>query len=224
MMIKAVLVDFDGVLVDATNAYMKATNVAMKNFKSSKVTEDEERYISLEIARRLDLGISRDKLLDGIISIAPDMVIEFIDLWLRTWNKACLWEVELLQGVDQVLIDLSKRFPLALVTLRHVNKGLIEDQLKRLKLNRFFKTIITALDVKKPKPDPASFVEGAERIGVAMEDCIIVGDSITDIRAGKAGGAKTIAVLTGIFDEKTLRKEEPDLIIGSITEILKYLK
>lgn len=224
MKIKALLVDFDGVLVDATNAYMKATNVAMKNFDCYEVTEEEERGISLEIARRLDQGYPRDRLLNGIISVAPDMIMDFLDLWLRTWNKACLWEVKLLQGVNQVLVDLSKRFPLALVTLRHVKKALIEDQLKRLNLDGFFLATITALDVKRPKPAPDSLLEGAKRLGVPVEDCVIVGDSITDIRAGKAGGAKTIAVLTGLFNENTLKKEKPDLIIENITKILPHLK
>ena len=114
--------------------------------------------------------------------------------------------------------------PLALVTLRYIKRSLIEDQLKRLKINSFFKTIITTLDVKRPKPSPDSFFKGSKRLNVPIEDCAIIGDSILDIKAGKASGAKTVAVLTGIFDESTLRKEKPDLILKDISELLSYLK
>ena len=224
MMVKALLVDFDGVLVDPTRAYIKATDVAMKSYGPLRVVEKEVREISLEIARRFELGFSRDKLLEGIVSVAPDMITDFLDVWLKAWNEACLWDVKPVPGVYEVLVNISGRFPLALITLRHIEKSLIEDQLKRLKFNEFFKTIITSLDVKKPKPYPDSFLEGAKRLNVPMGDCAVIGDSIIDVRAGKAAGAKTIAVLTGLFDENSLKQERPDLIIRSITELPSHLK
>ncbi len=224
MKIKGLLIDFDGVLVDSTRAYMKATNTAMKCLSYFKVPKDEVRVISIEIARRLDLGVSREKILDGMISITPENNIAFIDVWLQTWNEACLWEVDPILDANKILNDLSSRFPLALVTLRYLKRVSIEDQLKRLKINRFFKTIITTLDVKRPKPSPDSFLEGAKRLNVPIENCAVVGDSILDIKAGKASGAKTIAVLTGLFDESALRKEKPDLILKEISELSSYLK
>jgi beta-phosphoglucomutase-like phosphatase (HAD superfamily) len=224
MKIKAFFIDFDGVLVDSTKAYVKATTIALENIRNRNIHKEKIRDISLEIARRLDLGFSREKLLDGVVSIAPNMNTKFLDIWLKTWNEACLWEVDPILGVHEILTHLSKQYPLALVTLRHIKKSLIKDQLERLELNKFFKVIITALDVKKPKPNPESFFEGSRKLNVKIQDCAIVGDSITDIRAGKASGTKTIAVLSGIFNENALRKEKPDLIINNITEILSYLK
>ncbi|MFX0211197.1 MAG: HAD family hydrolase [Candidatus Hodarchaeota archaeon] len=223
MKIKGLLIDFDGVVVDSTRAYMKATHAAMKSLNDFKIEEGEVREISLEIARRLDKGFSREKILDGMISLPPSKNLAFLDLWLRTWNEACLWEVEPVLGAYEVLNDLSNRFPLALVTLRHLKKSLIIDQLKRLKLNGFFEAIITTLDVKKPKPNPEPFLEGAKRLCVPIGDCAIIGDSILDIRAGKVGGAKTIAVLSGLFEENALKEENPDLIVRSITEITSHL-
>ncbi len=224
MKIKAILVDFDGVLVDSTRAYTKATNVTMKSFNCTPVANKDVRNISLEIARRLDLGVSKDKIPTGLIIITPDLHTDFIDEWLRIWNEACLWEVTPILGAHKVLADLSMRFPLVLVTLRYLEKSLIKDQLKRLKFDGYFKAIITTLDVKRPKPAPDSLLEGAKRLGVPIEDCAIVGDSITDIRAGKAGGAKTIAVLSGIFDENVLKKEKPDLIVRDLTDITLHLE
>jgi len=40
-----------------------------------------------------------------------------------------------------------------------------------------------------------------------------VGDSVCDIRAGKAAGAKTAAVLSGLFSCAELAREHPDLIL-----------
>ena len=224
MKIKALLVDFDGVLVDSTGAYMKATNVTMKGFDCTPAANIDVRNISLEIARRLDLGVSRDLLLNNLIIVAPELITDFVNDWLKNWNEACLWEVTPILGAHEALVDLSKRFPLVLVTLRYLEKSLIKDQLRRLEFDGYFKSIITTLDVKRPKPAPDSLFEGAERLGVPIEDCAIVGDSITDIRAGKEGGARTIAVLSGIFDERVLKREKPDLIVQAITDISQYLE
>ncbi|MFW9905199.1 MAG: HAD family hydrolase [Candidatus Thorarchaeota archaeon] len=224
MKIQGLLIDFDGVLVDSTRAYMKATNIALKHSSYFNVPKDEVREFSLEIARRLDQGISKNKLLDRLIPSTSERTLAFIDIWLQTWNEACLWEVELFPETTKILDKLSKRFPLALVTLRYLKKSEIEAQLKRLEINTFFKSVITTLDVKRPKPSPDSFLEGAKHLNVPIEDCIVVGDSILDIKAGKASQAKTVAVLSGIFDESTLRKEKPDLVIQNISELPFYLE
>ena len=50
-----------------------------------------------------------------------------------------------------------------------------------------------------------------------MCDCVIAGDSVIDIRAGKAAGAKTVAVLSGLYSQKELAEEKPDLILKDIT-------
>jgi phosphoglycolate phosphatase-like HAD superfamily hydrolase len=50
-----------------------------------------------------------------------------------------------------------------------------------------------------------------------------VGDSIVDIQAGKAAGAKTIAVLSGLFTHEELETEKPDLVIENFTALPKYL-
>jgi len=224
MNIMGLLIDFDGVLVDSTRAYMKATNIALERLNYFKVPKNGVKRFSLEIARRLDQGISRDKILDGLTTSTPEKTATFLDIWLQIWNEACLWEVELIPNTSKILNDLSRRFPLALVTLRYITRSKIEDQLKRLKINRYFKSIITTLDVKRPKPNPESFLEGAKQLNIPIEDCAVVGDSILDIKAGKACGAKTVAVFSGIFDENTLNKENPDLIIKNFAELPSYLK
>jgi phosphoglycolate phosphatase-like HAD superfamily hydrolase len=52
---------------------------------------------------------------------------------------------------------------------------------------------------------------------------VVVSDSGVDIVAGKRAGAKTVAVLSGLFDERELRKEDPDLIIKNVRLLPKHL-
>jgi phosphoglycolate phosphatase-like HAD superfamily hydrolase len=53
---------------------------------------------------------------------------------------------------------------------------------------------------------------------------VVVGDSVVDIRAGKNAGAKTVAVLSGIFSREELEKEKPDLILESVKELPDFIE
>ncbi|MEK7129815.1 MAG: HAD family hydrolase [Patescibacteria group bacterium] len=54
---------------------------------------------------------------------------------------------------------------------------------------------------------------------VAPADIVVVGDTVHDIRAGIAIGAKTIAVTTGLHGDRViLAKEKPDLLVDSLME------
>jgi phosphoglycolate phosphatase-like HAD superfamily hydrolase len=53
---------------------------------------------------------------------------------------------------------------------------------------------------------------------------VTVGDSVIDIRAGKKAGAKTAAVLSGIFSLDELERENPDLILENVNKLPAFLK
>jgi sugar-phosphatase len=60
------------------------------------------------------------------------------------------------------------------------------------------KTMITSSDVKIGKPDPEPYLKAAAKLGFAASDCIVVEDVPAGIRAGKAAGARVIALLTTV--------------------------
>ena len=54
--------------------------------------------------------------------------------------------------------------------------------------------LVTAEDVASGKPDPACYVLGAQRLGVAVQDCLVFEDAAVGIRAGEAAGADIMVV------------------------------
>ena len=54
--------------------------------------------------------------------------------------------------------------------------------------------LVTADQVSRGKPHPEPYLLGAERVGVAPEQCIVIEDSLGGLRSGTAAGASTIAV------------------------------
>lgn len=90
------------------------------------------------------------------------------------------------------------------------------NRLHRLQpqLKQYFAAIIDGEMVTHPKPNPECYLKGAQKIGIPISQCIVFEDSINGIKAGKASGARVIALSTTL-PESELIKLEPDKIIPS---------
>jgi phosphoglycolate phosphatase-like HAD superfamily hydrolase len=47
---------------------------------------------------------------------------------------------------------------------------------------------------------------------------------VIDVQAGKAAGAKTVAVLSGLYSRAELLEAQPNFIINDISELPKLIK
>jgi phosphoglycolate phosphatase len=56
-------------------------------------------------------------------------------------------------------------------------------------------------------------------MGVRPEECLMIGDTTVDMRAGKAAGAQTVGVLCGFGEEEELRRLGADLILKSTADL-----
>ncbi|RLC10526.1 MAG: hypothetical protein DRI24_20190 [Deltaproteobacteria bacterium] len=90
-------------------------------------------------------------------------------------------------------------------------------------INDLLEVIIHADDVSLKKPAPDPLLECSKRLGILPELCMYVGDTRTDIQAGKAAGMKTVGVLSGFDDYKALNRENPDAVIDSIVDLTDIL-
>jgi len=71
-----------------------------------------------------------------------------------------------------------------------------------------------------PKPDPSGILHILDRGGFEREDCLYVGDTQIDIRAGKNAGVETVAVLWGYRTREQLLAERPNHLISHPRELL----
>ena len=93
------------------------------------------------------------------------------------------------------------------------------ETIKILKINRFIDYYICGNDETSSKPSPEPIFKICEKFNVKPSECIMVGDTISDIHAGlnsKCG--KIIGVLTGGYDNVSL--QNADLIIESVDKII----
>lgn len=80
------------------------------------------------------------------------------------------------------------------------------------------KQMITSNDIKHGKPNPEPYLKGAQILGVAGAECVVIEDAPAGIRAGKAAGAHVIALRTTAGDDE-LREAGADWIVNDCAEL-----
>ncbi|MEM0253944.1 MAG: HAD family hydrolase [Candidatus Bathyarchaeia archaeon] len=208
-----VLIDLDGTLVDSREAYREA---AKRAFKTINLEFSEEAAFG--IPKSLEQGLPLDRYMPR------DKIKPFLDVYLSTYYELTGSLTKPFPNVYKTLEQLSMKAKLALLTMRFVSAESVRAELEKFGIAKYFCCILTALNTSLPKPFPDGLLRCAELLGVNIRDCIVVGDSIADVRAGKNSGAKTVAVLSGLFTREELEKENPDLILNSIKELPDFLE
>ncbi|HME11398.1 MAG TPA: HAD family hydrolase, partial [Candidatus Acidoferrum sp.] len=80
------------------------------------------------------------------------------------------------------------------------------------------KLLVTSTDVTRGKPDPEPYLKGAEFLGLAARDCVVVEDAPAGIRAGKAAGARVLALRTTAPDAE-LADAGADWIVDDLSAV-----
>jgi len=95
--------------------------------------------------------------------------------------------------------------------------------LEQFDLAPYFEAVATSITCPHTKPFPDPLLWAAGRLGVPPERCLMVGDTVVDIRAGKAAGAQTVGVLCGFGTERELRRAGADLILPDTSALRRTL-
>jgi phosphoglycolate phosphatase-like HAD superfamily hydrolase len=95
--------------------------------------------------------------------------------------------------------------------------------LEQFALTGYFQEIVTAITAEHTKPYPDPILYAAEKMGVDPENCLMIGDTTVDIRAGKAAGTQTVGVLCGFGERAELEHRETDLILDTTAELADVL-
>ncbi len=209
---KGIFFDLDGTIVDSTEAYLAAAKTAFQAIGE----KTPEARTALEIPRRLELK-------QPINDIVKSDTQKFLNLYLKTYYASTAEKTKPIPGISNALKALSNNAKLALITMRRVPKEAVASELESFGIASYFSHVITAMDTHKPKPSPEALIKTVQAIDVQICDCLIVGDSVSDVRAGKAAGAATVAVLSGLFSREELAAEKPDLILEDATRLPEYV-
>ena len=212
----AVIFDLDGTLIDSIDIYFAIVETALERLRLPVVSRDqilsaaESENFEWELVLPSEVLTRKEKIIADawavINEIAPQMFADGVDL---------------IRGADQVVENMALnglKLGLVTSTRRRYMKAKMQP-LKNAGVAELFEVVITSDDVEKRKPFPEPLLACASQLNLQPADCVYVGDTATDMKAGKAAGMRTVGVLTGFDDYESLNREKPDAIINSVQKL-----
>ena len=212
--IHALCFDVDGTLSDTDDMYTHKVARYLPRF----LFHDPERA-----ARRFVMWVESPG--NALIGL-PDIIgldDELLGLWewLNRHRPRPMKHFMMVPGIKEMLERLSGKYPMAVVSARDDKST--RAFLKQFELTDYFQEIVTAITAEHTKPFPDPILYAAERMDVAPENCLMIGDTTVDIRAGKAAGSQTVGVLCGFGERAELERRGADLILESTSELADVL-
>jgi len=201
---KILFLDLDGTIIDASARLYHLHQDILKNMGFITPYSLEE-YLALKRKRtpeRVIISfIKESELRDSYLQQRKNQMEDWVYLMkdeLFPWSR--------------IVLEQLRQHNILILCTRRKNADLLRRQLQHLGLGDVFHDCIVSVDAKaeKIKAHPQ----------FKKEKSTIIGDTEDDIETGKLLGIKTIAVLSGYRNKEFLLKYQPDLIIGSIKELV----
>jgi HAD superfamily hydrolase (TIGR01549 family) len=191
-----VLFDLDGTLIDSVYQHILAWREALDQIGL--------QFSNASIHRRI--GMSGNLILRSFMrESGRQLSFEEMEHVNKLQSNAYLHrfsEVHSLPGASDLLSTFSKlSVPFAIGTSG--KRAHVQPSLDLLGVSHGT-TVVTGDEVQSAKPSPDLFLSSAERLGVDIKNCMVVGDSTWDILAAQRARALGIGLLSGGFGEEEL--------------------
>ncbi|HAE87531.1 TPA: hypothetical protein DCG86_05860 [Candidatus Marinimicrobia bacterium] len=203
---KAILFDFDGVVVNSEQIY-------------EEYTRDRFLQYGIQIPPSewsLFKGISTDVFFKLVKSrFLPDIdVRELREEWQVGLRETMRKKLAYTPYFCHFYQKISSYFKTALVTSSQ--REMIDWIFQNTLIENVFSLIVTADDVKNTKPHAEPYLKASEKLGVAIQDCIVIEDSLRGIKSGKESGAYVIGITT---THSRHEMKDADMVIDSWNDL-----
>ena len=180
--------DIDGTLIDTIDMYMPAMidTLAQHGHPVAPDKVEQTKHDLFGITGRDALrlaGLSEEEI--------PEMLKDWFDLAYQRADRA-----KVIEGIPEMLNTLANRedAKIAIATSK------LADEYQEYFVNKYdfaklFKVAITSADTKKHKPAPDPILAAMDKMGADPATTVYVGDTINDMKAAHAAGAKFAGAL-----------------------------
>ncbi|HZS55491.1 MAG TPA: HAD family phosphatase [Bryobacteraceae bacterium] len=183
----ALIFDLDGVLVHSMPLHTASWERYLEDL-GIRIDDLERRMHG-----KRNSELVRD-LIDG--NLSEDVIFEHGAAKERLFRKMLL-ESDIGQYRVPGIVDFLQRHnDLPKAVGSNAELANIDFVLDRLNLRPFFSVIVNGMQVQRPKPFPDIYLNAAEQLQVAPENCIVFEDSPTGVEAARAAGMRIVGVET----------------------------
>lgn len=214
--VEAVIFDFDGVIINSGADIASAINYTLEVFKQPLLPQTQiigyTGHGSEVLIRKCFQNCSEELIRQALLAYQK-----------YYWENALI-ETELYPNVKEILEVLKEHMGCKIALVTNKPEHIARRILKGLKIDGYFNAALGPESVKKMKPDPEGIVKVLASFEVLSYNAIMVGDSHTDIEAGKSAGTHTCGVTYGFGDNAELIRSGPDILIDDMSQLLQHLE
>jgi len=210
---KLFIFDLDGTLVDTAPDFKNSINYMLNELNESEVSLEEIRnwvgYGARELIRRtvVDKNIPHDE----------QRIEEMLKIFLLHYTHNIDDDSVLFNNVRNVL-EFLKDNGIKLAVCTNKMERLSNILLEKLNVLHMFDYLVGGDSLSKSKPDPFPLLNICEKLNTEISDSIMIGDSVTDLNAGKGAGMPVVLVSYGYTDNKDIYNKA-DLVINDFSQL-----
>ena len=214
-MIKAIIFDMDGLMIDSERVTFECYQERLKDMN---LTMDEEFYKTLlgkpikGIYQRFYDVYGNDFPIQNVIQDVHQLMAE------RFETEG----VPVKKGLVELLHYLKDNNYKTIVATAS-NRDRVDKILAQAKITEFFDDSICGDEVTKGKPNPEVFLKSCQKLGVHVDEAIVLEDSEAGIQASYDANIKVICIPDMKYPEKQY-EEKTFKILKDLTEVTVYLK
>jgi pyrophosphatase PpaX len=208
--LEAVLFDLDGTLYDSAHLDRESLRVLL----DVDLGWEEAAYDIDDF-----LGVPSREVLERV---APHRVEELLSKWLD-YQDELREQTHLFPRVRPTL-EVLKESGLNLGVVTSQNKSELDATRPHIKLDDLIQVWVSASQVENPKPHAEPVLKALGELACRPENAIFIGDSVTDIQAGRSAGTRVAAVLWGLGKPEDWISLEPDYVFEQVSGFQRLIK
>ena len=216
---KLILIDLDGTLVDSVPDLACSVDLMMQQIGRDPRGEARVRdWVGNGVEKLVKRALLGE--LDG----EPESS-EFeraYPIFLELYQRHNGENSRLYSGVEEGLAFLaSAGYTLGCVTNKAAR--FTEPLLEALGVRDRFSILISGDTLPRKKPDPLPLLHAADFFKLNPDDALMLGDSVSDVKAARAAGFQIICVNYGYNHGQDIRLAQPDAVIDSFLDLKAIL-
>lgn len=215
-----ILIDVDGTLVDSVPDLHYCVDEMMKALGMPLRGEAKVRtWVGNGVER-----LTRRALIDSLDGEPDEALFQkaypiFLDLYAENTSKRSRLYPGVLEGLDMMQ---RAGYKLGCVTNKVAQFTL--PLLKDLGIYDRFAIVVSGDTLPEKKPHPRPLLHAAEFFGVKPEKALMLGDSVSDVKAARAAGFQIVCMSYGYNHGVDIREAKPDAVIDSMVELVPLLE
>ena len=210
-----VLIDVDGTLVDSVPDLAYCVDEMLKALDMPVRGEERVRHwVGNGVERLVRRGLINDLNGEPDEALFEKAMPIFNDLYaLNTSKRSCLYP-----GVKEAM-EFLKNTGVKIGCVTNKAAQFTLPIIKDLGIADYFEIVVCGDTLAKKKPDPLPLLHSAEQLGVKPENSLMLGDSMSDVKAARAAGFDIICMSYGYNHGEDIHLSNPDAVVDSMEEI-----